>query len=327
MRRRIGLVGQPDISVVVPLLDEAPGLAELHARLVETLGAMGCAFEIVFVDDGSTDGTVQALEQITEGDERVRVVELRRTFGKAAALAAGFREARGDTLVTLDGDLQDRPEEIPRLLEALERGADLVVGRKRDRSDPWTRRAASWVFNRALSLATGMRTRDVNSGLKVLRRDVVREVPLHGRLHRFLLPLAAARGFRVAEVDVAHDPRRYGRSRYGMSRYGEAALDTVTVLLLTRFGKRPLHFFGIFGGLLSLLGGGILAYLAVGWLFGVWIGGRPLLTFGVLFTILGIQCLFFGLLAEMIVLLGAREDRGYSVRRVVGGGAAPVEAS
>jgi dolichol-phosphate mannosyltransferase len=280
-------------------------------------------YEILFVNDGSGDDSLAVLRSLAEDDPRTLAVDLRRHFGKAAALAAGFDQASGEILVMLDADLQDRPEEIPRLIAALEQGADLVTGRKLRRQDPWIRRVSSRLFNRVLSWITGIQVRDANSGLKVLKRKVLSEVPLHGKLHRFLLLLVAARGFRVVEVPVEHEPRRHGRSRYGWSRYGEAAFDTLTVLLLTRFGKSPLHFFGVFGGLLASLGFAILFYLAVGWVFGRWIEGRPLLTFAALCVILGIQSLFFGLLAELIVITGKGRDRGYAVREVIGAPASP----
>jgi glycosyltransferase involved in cell wall biosynthesis len=305
------------ISVVVPVLDEEATLDELHRRLASVLAEIAPLHEMIFVNDGSRDGSLARLEALAARDRRVVVVDLRRHFGKAAALAAGFAEASGDLVVTLDADLQDVPEEIPRLVARLREGADLVTGRKHARQDPWTRRWASRVFNWVVSRMTGTVVRDVNSGLKVMRRDVVAEIPLHGELHRFLPVLARAKGFVVAEIDVAHEPRRAGRSRYGWGRYTAGLFDAVTVLLLTRYGKRPLHFFGLCGGLLAAVGGAILVYLAVGWFFGQWIANRPLLTLGVLLVILGIQSAFFGLLAEMVVVAGGRRDPGYSVRAVL----------
>ena len=307
------------ISAVIPVKDEEPTLVELHSRVARALEGIATRVEIVFVDDGSVDGSLATLRAIAAADPRVVVVALRRNFGKSAALAAGFAEAEGDVLVTLDSDLQDVPEEIPRLVARLQEGADIVTGRKKDRRDPLTRRLASRVFSAVVSLLAGISVRDVNSGSKAMRREVVREIPLHGDLHRFLPVLAAARGFRTAEVDVAHEPRRHGVSRYGMTRYFNGLLDPVTVLLLTKYGKRPLHFFGIPGALLALLGGSILAYLAVVWVLGQAIGHRPLLVYGVVLVLLGIQALFFGLLAELVIISGAGKDPGYSVREVVRG--------
>jgi glycosyltransferase involved in cell wall biosynthesis len=310
------------ISAVVPVLDEAATIRELHERLAAVLSGLADEHEIVFVNDGSTDGSLAELRAAAARDPKVAVVDLRRNFGKAAALAAGFAEARGDVLVTIDADLQDIPEEIPRLIARIREGAEVVTGRKVGRRDPWTRRAASWVFNRAVSRLTGTRVHDVNSGLKALTREAVRELPLYGELHRFVPVLASARGFAVAEVDVTHAPRRSGRSRYGASRYAAGLLDPLTVLLLTRYGKRPLHFFGLVGGALALAGGAILAYLVAGWFFGHWIGSRPALPLAVLLILIGIQSAFFGLLAELIITArsdGDRGDRGYSVRSVIRG--------
>jgi len=309
------------ISAIVPLLDERPTLAELHQRLSAVLrGLSGEEFEIVFVDDGSSDGSAEELRRIAAADRHVTVVELRRNFGKAAALAAGRAEALHPILVTLDADLQDVPEELPRLIDSLVGGADMVTGRKRDRHDPKSRVLASRLFNRVVSMITGVAVRDVNSGFKVMRREVIDELPLYGELHRYLPVFARAKGFRIAEVEVAHEPRRVGRSRYGAERYLPGLLDTFTVMLLTRYDKRPFHFFGLVGLILAAAGFAILAFLAIGWLFGEWINNRPLLTFGVLMVILGVQSAFFGVLAQLVVL-GARDAKSeYAVRSVTRGG-------
>lgn len=310
------------LSAVVPVLDEEPTLDELHRRLSAVLASLAPDYEIVFVNDGSRDGSLARMKALAAKDGNVVVVDLRRHAGKTAALAAGFAEAKGRVIVTLDSDLQDVPEEIGKLVARIEEGADFVTGRKRSRQDPWTRRLASRLFNGVASLLAGTRIRDVNSGLKAMTREVAAALPLHGDLHRFLPVFARAKGFRVAEVDVAHEPRRHGRSRYGWSRYAAGFFDSATVLLLTRYGTRPLHFFGCFGLVLALAGGAVLAYLAVGWLFGQWIGNRPLLMFAVLFVILGIQCVFFGLLAELVVV-AQRPREGDGVREVIRGKRAP----
>jgi dolichol-phosphate mannosyltransferase len=306
------------ISAVIPLLDEEPTLLELHARLSAVLKQVSPDdYEIIFANDGSTDGSAAVLEELAKSDEHVVVIELRRTSGKAAALDAAFREARGDVIVTLDADLQDVPEEVPRLLARIDAGADVVSGRKRDRRDPLTRRIASWAFNRSLSLVTGARVRDVNSGLKAARRSVIRELPLQGNLHRYIPVLAHAKGYAIEELEVSHRPRAHGRSRYGWSRYPTALLDTLTILCLTRFNKRPIQFFGVFGFSLTLLGLSILTGLSVLWFFGQPIGNRPLFTLGVLTTILGIQSIYSGVLAELVVLGNRERDAGYSIRRVI----------
>jgi len=306
------------ISAVIPLLDEEPTLHELHARLSAVLKEVSPDdYEIIFVNDGSADGSTAALEELAGSDDHVVAIELRRTSGKAAALDAGFREAGGDVIVTLDADLQDVPEEVPRLLERIDAGADVVTGRKVDRRDPITRRLASWAFNLVLSLATGARVHDVNSGLKAMRRSVIYEIPLQGNLHRYIPVLAHAKGYVIEELDVSHQPRVHGRSRYGWSRYPTALLDTVTILCLTRFNKRPIQFFGVFGFLLAFLGLSILTGLSVKWFFGQPIGNRPLFTLGVLTTILGIQSIYSGVLAELVVMGNREREAGYSIRRVI----------
>jgi len=306
------------ISAVIPLLDEEPTLHELHARLSAVLKAESPDdYEILFVDDGSTDGSAGTLAEIAASDEHVVVIELRRRSGKAAALDAGFRAARGDVVATLDADLQDVPEELPKLLRRIEAGADVVTGRKRERQDPRVRRLASWIFNRSLMWATGAPVRDVNSGLKAVRRSVLDDVPMHGNLHRYLPVLAHAKGYAIEEVAVEHRPRLHGRSRYGWGRYPSAFLDTVTILCLTRFNKRPIQFFGVFGFVLAFFGVSILAGLSALWFLGHSIGNRPLFTLGVLTTILGIQSIYSGVLAELVVLGSRGRDPGYSIRRVI----------
>lgn len=303
--------GVLDLSVVVPVYDEAESLPELYRELSETLGELPLRSEIIFVDDGSTDGSNEILRSLHAIDRRVQVIELRRNFGKSAALAAGFRVARGNFIVTLDADLQDDPREIPRLLQELAR-ADLVSGWKSPRRDPWTKRLPSLVFNATVRFLTGVRLHDVNCGLKAYRAEVVREIPLYGELHRFIPILAHARGFRVVEVAVAHRPRRYGRSKYGPARFARGLFDLVTVLFLTQYSLRPLHLFGWFGLAALGLGTVINAYLSLQWFLGHPIGHRPLLTLGVLLMTLGAQFFLTGLLAELITHSVPRQD--YSIR-------------
>jgi glycosyltransferase involved in cell wall biosynthesis len=299
---------RPEISVVVPLYNEADSLTELHAALEAALRPHAARCEMIFVDDGSTDGSFSRLADLREADERVKVIRLRRNQGKAAALAAGFREAQGAIIVTLDADLQDDPKEIPRFLQKLEEGYDLVSGWKAIRNDPRSRRLLSAVFNRVTSALTGVKLHDLNCGFKAYRRAVTEELRLYGELHRFIPALASWRGFRIGEIEVEHHPRRYGRSKYGPERIPRGFFDLLTVLMLTRYTTRPLHLFGFLGLILGLTGFGIVAYLSVGWLFGRWIAGRPLLILGTLMAIAGVQLVSFGLLAEMIVYASNRED-------------------
>jgi len=287
------------VSVVIPVHNEEGSLARLYDELANALDPHG-PWEAVFVDDGSTDGTYAALARLHDAREDVRVVRLRRNFGKAAALAAGFEQARGEVVVTIDSDLQDDPAEIPRLLAKLEEGFDLVSGWKTSRRDPFPRRVLSRVFNAALSAVSGLRLHDVNCGLKAYRAEVVRGLDLYGELHRFIPVLAHQEGYRVAELPVRHRPRAHGRSRYGPERYLRGFFDLLTVSFMGRYRHRPLHLFGGLGLLLGLIGFGILAYLTALKVAGEAIGHRPLLTLGVLLLVVGIQLFSLGLVSELI---------------------------
>jgi glycosyltransferase involved in cell wall biosynthesis len=288
------------ISVVVPVYNEERSVALLLDELRSTLDGIGAAWEAVFVDDGSTDSTFGALTRLHAETENVKVVRLRRNFGKAAALAAGFAHAQGEIVVTIDGDLQDDPVEIPRLLAKLDEGFDLVSGWKTRRRDPWTRRLFSRVFNAVVGRISGLRLHDMNCGFKAYRADVVRGLPLYGELHRFIPVLAHYRGYRIAELPVNHRPRAHGRSRYGLERYLRGFLDLLTVSFMGRYRHRPLHLFGGLGLLLGALGIAVLIYLTVLKAGGHAIGQRPLLTLGVLLVVVGLQFFSLGLIGEMI---------------------------
>jgi glycosyltransferase involved in cell wall biosynthesis len=288
------------LSIVVPLYNEEQSLDKLHQELVAALDPLGEDYEIVFVDDGSTDGSFGALTEIQSRASDVVVVHLRANFGKAAALKAGFLEARGDIVVTLDADLQDDPAEIPKLLAKLEEGFDLVSGWKTVRNDPWSRRVASRIFNRAVAFVSGVRLHDVNCGFKAYRAETLRGLRLYGELHRFIPILAAFRGFRIAEVTVNHRPRLHGRSRYGPSRYLRGVFDLLTVTFMSRYRHRPLHLFGGLGLVMGSVGFLVLAYLTVIKIGGAGIGDRPLLMLGVLMVVVGVQLVSLGLLSELI---------------------------
>ena len=288
------------LSVVVPVRNEERSVAFLYDELVAALEPLGIPWEAVFVDDGSTDGSFAALTRLHAGAENVRVVRLRRNFGKAAALMAGFDQSQGDMIVTIDGDLQDDPAEIPRLLAKLDEGFDLVSGWKRERRDPLTRRLLSRGFNAVTSRFSGVRLHDMNCGLKAYRAEVVRGLRIYGELHRFVPVLAHYRGYRVAELPVNHRPRGHGRSRYGPERYLRGFLDLLTVSFIGRYRYRPLHLFGGLGLLLGMAGLAILVYLTVLKIGGHAIGGRPLLTLGVLLVVVGLQFFSLGLISEMI---------------------------
>ena len=254
----------------------------------------------MFIDDGSTDGSMSLLTRMHEELPNVVVVHLRRNFGKAAALQAGFLEARGDVVVTIDADLQDDPEEIPKLLAKLDEGFDLVSGWKTRRNDPFLRRLFSRWFNRATAAVSGVRLHDVNCGLKAYRAEVLQGMRLYGELHRFIPVLAAYRGFRIAEIPVNHRPRQHGRSRYGPERYLRGFFDLLSVTFMGRYRHRPLHLFGGLGLLMGAVGFIVLLYLSMLKLWGQSIGSRPLLTLGVLLMVVGIQFVSLGLLSELV---------------------------
>jgi glycosyltransferase involved in cell wall biosynthesis len=288
------------ISVVVPVYNEEQSVALLYEELEAALDPLGEPWQAVYVDDGSTDGSFAALTRLHARTGNVRVVRLRRNFGKAAALAAGFAEAEGDIVVTIDGDLQDDPAEIPRLLAKLDEGFDLASGWKAKRRDPLTRRLPSKLFNRVAGWMSGLQLHDMNCGLKAYRAEVVRSLVLYGELHRFIPVLAHEQGYRVAEVPVHHRPRDHGRSRYGLERYLRGFLDLLTVSFMGRYRHRPLHLFGGLGLLLGVVGTALLLYLTVVKLTGHAIGQRPLLTLGVLLVVVGMQFFTLGLISEMI---------------------------
>jgi dolichol-phosphate mannosyltransferase len=288
------------ISVVVPVHDEERSVEPLYDELRAALDPLTEPWEAVFVDDGSTDGSFAALTRLHSEKPNVRVVRLRRNFGKAAALAAGFRQSTGETVVTIDADLQDDPAEIPRLLAKLDEGFDLVSGWKTQRRDPIRRRVPSKVFNGVVGRVSGVRLHDLNCGLKAYRAEVVRNLRIYGELHRFLPVLAHDRGYRVAELPVNHRPREHGKSRYGMERYLRGFLDFLTVWFMGRYRHRPLHLFGGLGLTMGAIGTALLVYLTILKFSGEAIGQRPLLTLGVLLVVVGLQFFSLGLLSELI---------------------------
>ncbi len=303
-----------DLSIVVPVYEEAESLPVLHQEIQQAVAPLGLTYEVIFVDDGSEDESWAVIRRLARADARVRGIRFRRNFGKAAALTAGFRAARGRYVITLDADLQDDPAEIPRFLATLEQGWDVVSGWKYPRRDPWTKRWPSRLFNWATRTATGVHLHDFNCGFKGYRAEVVKEVRIYGMLYRYIAVLAHWRGFRVTEIKVHHRPRRFGRSKFGVSRFAIGFFDLITVLFLTQYTWRPLHLFGSLGSLSLVLGFLINVYLTVLWFMGRRpIGNRPLLMLGVLLMIIGVQFISFGLLGEMIAHTAPREDE-YAIR-------------
>lgn len=311
----------PYLSAVVPVFDEVESLATLHADLLTALEVLERPAEIVYVDDGSTDGSTEVLHKLQlERPDLVRVIVLRRNFGKSGALAAGFAAARGQVLVMLDSDGQDVPSEIGRLLALVEAdGYDLVGGWRRARVDGPMKRLASRCYNTVTRTLTGLDVRDFNTGLKLMRREVAAELPLYGEFHRFIPVLAHDLGFKVGEVEVSHRARSAGRSKYRSPlRFPKTLFDLLTVLFLTRFADRPLYLFGGLGAGLSLAGFMILAYLAALKLFtGAGIGSRPLLALGVLCALVGVQMVGTGFIGDVLRHAAARDHQPYRVREVL----------
>ena len=276
----------PEVSLVIPVCDEVESLAILAGEIRRALdgeGGGGTSYEVLFVDDGSRDGTADRVRAAHGRDRRVKLVRLRRNFGKAAALSAGVEHSRGRLIITMDGDLQDDPDEIPRLLEALSAGQlDLVSGWKRERRDPAAKRLPSRLFNWVTRRLAGVDLHDFNSGYKVYRREVLDQIAVYGELHRYIPVLASRRGFLVGEVPVTHHARRHGVSKYGWDRFYKGLLDLITVLFITRYTRRPLHLFGAIGLVFLAAGFGIDLYLAILWVGGATLSNRPLLLLGVL---------------------------------------------
>ncbi len=308
------------ISFVVPAFNESESLGTLVKEIEEVCNSYGLPFELLFVDDGSTDGTWEEIQRLCAQHEAVRGFRLRRNFGKGAALTAGFEAAKGKILFTLDADLQDNPHDIPKLLKQIHAGSDVVVGWRRLRHDTQIKRLQSSVYNGLARLFTGITLHDINCGFKCFRSDVVPSTTLYGDRYRVFPIAASLAGFRVTEVEVSHRERIYGHSKYGYGRVMRGFLDLITVACLHSFRFRPMHLIGTLGFLLMMAGGAGLIYLAVGWVFGHAIGGRPLLIYSTVASLFGVQMILAGLLAELFTGMLARSERPFSVSELASGG-------
>jgi glycosyltransferase involved in cell wall biosynthesis len=305
------------ISFVIPLFNEEESLEVLHEAVTCSAAPLSAAYEILFVDDGSTDRSCSILQDLYRRDcEHVRVIQFRRNFGKTAALMAGFARARGDLVVTMDADLQDDPQELPKLLAKIEEGYDMVGAWRVDRQDPISKRWPSRFANATVSSLTGVELHDLNCGYKVYRREVVQELKLYGELHRFIPVLAHRKGYRVAEVPVKHHPRRFGNSKYGARRLARGYVDFLSVLFLTTYLKRPMHLFGLAGSACAAVGTVIMLYLAGLWLVRGSLGWRPLLFFGITALVVGIQLVSIGLLGEMLRNMTFCAADEFSIRQI-----------
>ena len=307
----------PDLSIVIPLYNEEESLRELHQQLKTTVGRMNQRYELLFVDDGSTDKSFQVLRDLKRLDRHIKIIRFRRNYGKSAALAVGFEKAAGNVVVTMDADLQDDPGEIPALKRKLDDGYDLVSGWKRSRKDPLSKTIPSRLFNFVVRVMTGIRIHDFNCGLKAYRRDVIKSVNVYGELHRYIPVLAHWEGFKVGELPVRHRPRRFGKTKFGFGRFWKGFLDLLTVIFTTRYFRRPLHLFGLWG-LAALLAGLVISgWLVVDWFFGrTSLSNRPLFLGGIFLVIVGIQFISIGLLGEMITK-SQRSSEEYAIREFI----------
>ncbi|MGQ9819649.1 MAG: glycosyltransferase family 2 protein [Candidatus Kapaibacteriales bacterium] len=303
------------VSVVIPLYNEADSIFELAEKLMNVLWKnYRDRYEIIFVDDGSTDDSRSKIRELNKKNPRVHCISFRRNYGKSAALQIGFRAAKGKIIITMDADLQDDPEEIPNLVKKLEEGWDLVSGWKKVRYDPIGKVLPSKMFNFVTSILSGIKLHDINCGLKAYKNIVAKRLVVYGEMHRYLPILAHWDGFRVTEVAVQHHPRKYGKSKFGAGRFIKGFLDLLTVMITTRYVQRPLHFFGTIGTLITFLGFLINFYLILEWLFGrTYLSNRPLLLFGITLIIFGAQLISIGLLGEMNIKNFA-EKTNYNIR-------------
>jgi glycosyltransferase involved in cell wall biosynthesis len=299
------------VTVLMPAYNEAPNLAEIVPRTLRVLQSLGVSYEVVVIDDGSHDGTPELLAELGKRHPQLRLLRLRRNYGKSTALQTGFDHARGDRIVLMDADGQDQPEEIPKLLSALDGGLDLATGRRVRRNDRFVKRHSSRLYNRVTSTVTGVPGRDFNCGLKAMRRDVVNPIVLYGELHRYIPVLAEWNGFKTGEVDVDHAPRLHGASKFGRARFWRGFLDLLTVKFITTYTGRPFHLFGGLGAVFGLIGAGLLGWMFVIRISGGGIGNRPALFAGILFAVVGVQLMSLGLIAELIVHF--RRDRDQDV--------------
>ncbi len=317
-QRRPDITKGLDLSIVIPLFNEAESLKELSERIHEVCSQEGFSYEVLFIDDGSTDGSLQKIKEINKLNRRFKCFSFRRNFGKSAALNVGFKKSRGDIIITMDADLQDDPKEIPALVKKIKEGWDIVSGWKKKRHDPiLTKNLPSKFFNFVTRKLSGIKIHDMNCGLKAYRREVCKDVTVYGELHRYIPVLAREFGYRTTEIQVTHHKRKYGKTKFGFSRFIKGFLDLLTIVFNSKYGKRPLHIFGALGTACFGLGFAVNLYLTILWFFyNIWLGNRPLLFLGVLLLILGIQFFSIGLLGEMITKSNISEQE-YSRKEIV----------
>lgn len=297
------------ISIIIPIYNEQDSLLELYRQILLSIqnSSIILDYELLFVDDGSRDGTAKILQELHEQDDKVHMIRFRKNMGKSTALNAGFHHVHGDVVFTMDGDLQDDPLEFDHFIQKIQEGYDLVVGWKKKRLDSMEKRWPSKIFNAVTSFLSGVKLHDHDCGFKAFRYEVIQCLDLYGELHRYIPVLVHRYGFRIAEIVVAHHKREFGHSKYGIERYLRGFFDSLTTTFLLRYGDRPMYFFGKIGLLLCLFGGGVCSYLSVLWLLGFSIGGRPLLVLGVLCLVLGVQSISTGFLGNLLLDLTHRD--------------------
>ncbi|MCP5063795.1 MAG: glycosyltransferase family 2 protein [Ignavibacteriae bacterium] len=302
------------VSVLVPLFNEEESLSTLVNEIKAAFQNISPDYEILFVDDGSDDDSLKVIRNLARTENKIRYISFRKNYGKSAALDIGFKNVTGDAVITMDADLQDDPAEIPNLLKELQKGYDLVSGWKKQRHDPFIKKYSSRFFNYITKVMSGIKIHDFNCGLKAYRRVVVKNVNIHGELHRYIPVLADWKGFKISEIIVKHHPRRYGKTKFGISRFFKGFIDLITVIFTTRYIQRPLHFFGMLGAVTFIIGFVIDGYLTVYWLLGKMnLSNRPILYLGTLLIIVGVQFFSLGLIGEMLVH-NTKKENNYSIK-------------
>ncbi len=301
------------LSLIIPLFNEEESLNPLINEIRKALKPINKPYEVIFVDDGSTDNSLKVIKDLAKTDTRIKYISFRKNYGKSAALQVGFKAATGDAVITMDADLQDDPFEIPNLLKKLDEGYDLCSGWKKERFDPFIKKYSSRFFNFVTKIMSGIKIHDFNCGLKAYRKEVVQNLNVYGELHRYVPVLAKWQGFSVAEIPVKHHPRRYGKTKFGISRFFKGFVDLITVIFVSRYIKRPMHFFGFFGAVAFFVGIIVNGYLTIEWISGRALSNRPMLFLGMLLIIVGVQFFSVGLLGEMLVHQN-KDDREYVVK-------------
>lgn len=302
------------VSVLIPLYNEDESLKPLYTEIKDALKKISIDYEIMFVDDGSTDNSLKVIKELSQKDPKIRFISFRKNYGKSAALQIGFKAVTGDAVITMDADLQDDPAEIPNLLTKLDEGYDLVSGWKKVRHDPFIKKHSSKFFNYMTRLMSGIKIHDFNCGLKGYRKETVKSVDIYGELHRYIPVLAGWNGFKVTETVVRHHPRKYGVTKFGISRFFKGFIDLVSLTFTLRYIKRPMHLFGFMGATAFFIGFIISAYLSYDWFAnGTSLSNRPLLGLGMLLIVVGVQFFSVGLLGEFMAH-NSHDDSEYSIK-------------